>query len=176
MPPFKTWSLLLLLPLALAACDSNQPSYSASNPPPAAAPAAQPPPAAPVQAPAAEPPPAAAPAAPAAQTAAPAARDRAAEPAKVATAQAVRLPPAEQVGIASCDAYVSRYRACLENDDSGLVAPVQRKYQLAHMLARQVRQWKVQAKDGKSGDIANACTQAGAQAKETLGKLGCRAI
>jgi len=169
MSLLKPVCLLLCVPLALAACDSGQPSYSAANtpaPPPSAVPAQ------PAPAPADTPPPP--PAQPTAVAAA--ARPVTAAPASPMTpsAQAIRLPPPEQVGIGSCDDYISRYRACLETNNSGLVVSAQRKYQLAQMLARQVRQWNVQLKKGGNGDIANACREANTAAKELLS--GCHSF
>jgi hypothetical protein len=165
-------SLLLLAPLALAACDSSQPSYSASNPapPPAATPSAPAP--APAQ------PAAPTPAAPAPVAAAAPVNERTGMPARGArppVAQGITLPPAPQTGIGGCDAYVARYRSCLTSDQ-GVVAPVQRKYQLAHALARQVRKWQVDIKAGKTSEVAKACSAADSEARDTLGKLGCKAI
>lgn len=180
MPSLKPFSLLpLLLPLALAACDSGQPSYSASNattPPPA--PAAQPAP--PPAQPAPPPPPAAEQTAAAAPSAKPAVfgdRPRTQGPAQQPTSKAIHLPPSEHVGIGSCDDYVSRYRACLEDDNSGTVTSLQHRYQLAQALARQVRGWKIQQSKGvQNGDIARACSEASTQAHDTLGKLGCKSF
>jgi hypothetical protein len=173
---FQRILLLLALPAAIAACDSSQPTYSASNPNPNSNP-----PAAPAAAPPAQP----------SATAAPASTPQAAEPQPMATrvaagsrdeimrkpvAQGIHLPPSETVGIGGCDDYVARYRACLTDESGGVVAPMPRKYQLAHALARQVRKWNMDVKSGKTGEVAQACTQASDEARETLGKLGCKTI
>ena len=120
----KNLALLLLLPLAISACDSQQPSYSAAGstaPPPPAATAAT----------ADTPPPSAAPAgaddALATRPAAPAVSAHRAQVrmpdesqpmtlARVAQTRSAQQPaaPVASIGVGPCDDYIARYRACAD--------------------------------------------------------------
>lgn len=172
---FKYASLSLLLPLFVAACDSSQPTYSASNansaPPPAA-----------VEAPAAKPapPPAAAPA-PVAVQAAPAPamapkqaprptwRDANGPERWTAKGQAGKLGPVEKIGVGSCDDYVERYRTCFNNTNM----THEQKAPLRRALTDQLRQWKADTSAGKISQVAAACTAADQNARTAFKKVGC---
>lgn len=168
----KTIAMLFVLPLALAACDSGQPSYSASNansaPPPPQQQAQQqaPPPVA--QAPVAplQPPPTAPPRQdlPKAPTAPP---DSTARFAQVPPG---KIGPVPKLGVGSCDDYIERYRTCFNNtqmthDD---------KYPLRRALAQQVRQWKAAAAGGKLSQVAVECTEADRKARVEFSRVGCK--
>lgn len=166
----KRASLLLLLPLVVAACDSNQPSYSASNansapppPPPTAAPA--PPPA-----PVVETPP---PVAPASTPAAEPARAPAPKPfdskSRFAQVPAGKLGPVDKFNVGSCDDYVERYRACF---NSGKI-PHESKFPLRRAFAVQVRDWKKEVAAGHISQVAAACTEADRKARVELSRFSC---
>ena len=167
----KRASLLLLLPLIVAACDSNQPSYSASNassppPPPPPPPAAEP---APVPAPVVETP------APATPAPAPAEPTRAPPPARsnpknrYAQVPAGKLGPVDKFNVGSCDDYVERYRACF---NSGKI-PHESKFPLRRALAVQVRDWKKEIAVGHISQVAAACTEADRKARAEMSKFSC---
>jgi hypothetical protein len=159
-------TLLLLLPLALSACDSSQPTYSASkanSAPPAAAEA--PPPPAPkpvVVTPPTAPPREAAPPTPPPNTP----RDSASRFAQV---PAGKMGPVDKLGVGSCDQYVERYRTCF---NSTQIAREQ-KFELRRTLSQQVRQWKADAGAGRISKVATACSDAEQQARAAFAKVGC---
>lgn len=173
----KTIAMLLVLPFALAACDSGQPSYSASNansappPPPPQAEQHAPPPVA--QAPVAQPqPPPTAPTAPAQQDVP--------KPSKVSQDSATRfaqVPPGKmgpmpKLGVGSCDDYIERYRTCFNNTQMTR----EDKLPLRRALAQQVRQWKAAAAGGKLSQVAVECTEADRKARVEFSRVGCKAF
>ena len=177
MDPKKSLFLLTLLSM-LAACDSNQPSFSASN---AQQPSAQQPAAtAPAPgAPAAAPPPTAPP-----STAPPAAADRPPPPApppsnKVAAANAAPnhmtqpVPSVESFGFASCDDYVARFRACMNTVLGRGVIPNERRFPLLRMVNGHVREWRAALAQDKSTNLASACEEADKEARPVLHQAGC---
>jgi len=166
-------SLLLLLGLLIAACDSQQPTYSASNansaPPPPPPPAAQPPP-----------PRAAEPAAPM-----PVAEKRPAPPpptvyearqhtpAASLPERGEALPPVAPIGIGSCDSYIERYRTCVNNGVASGTMPDPSKFALTHAFNRQVRKWQADVSAGNTAQLVTACAEADQQARDELVKAGC---
>jgi hypothetical protein len=168
----KKFAALAMLPLALAACDNSQPTYSASNansaapPPPVTAP--PPPPPAPVEvaaAPAAVPTPAPAlPAAPPKLVAQPRPTQWFAQ---VAPGKLGDLP---KLGVGSCDDYVQRYRTCFNATE----IPRGEKFQVRRDLMQQVRKWKQDVVQGKVSQVAVECTDAAHAARERFVKLGCK--
>jgi hypothetical protein len=174
MMDFKKTAVLLLLPLAISACDSGQPTYSASNAnsaPPPAPPQVQP------QTPA----PAPAPAPVAESTApAPAPAPAAAAPPRIAppplSAERFSQPPAgkiaevAKIGIGGCDDYVERYRACFNSTK----IPHGEKFQVRRTLMQQVRKWKADTEAGKLSQVAVECTDAARTARAQFEKLGCK--
>ena len=161
-------SLLFALPLLIAACDSEQPTYSASNansaPPPA--PVAEAPP--PVTAP---PPPA------------PKAEVARAKPEVPASHELVRarpmparpdpLPPVDAFGIGGCDDYINRYRACVNAGVANQSIPVGHRAKLVHSLNVQVRQWQADVSAGKASSLVTSCAEADKKARPELVKVGC---
>ncbi len=165
-------SLLFLLALLISACDSQQPTYSASNansapPPPAAAPpvAEAPKPAA-VTAPPERPPPQGA-------------RVRPAEPANPLVSarpipkQADPLPPVETFGIGSCDDYINRYRTCVNTGVANNTIPLKSRTKLIKGLNVQVRQWHADVAAGKSTSLVTSCAEADRAARPELAQVGC---
>jgi hypothetical protein len=169
----KRIAVLLVLPVALAACDSGQPTYSASNansappPPPAQAEEQAPPPVvaqAPVEAP--RPPPTAP------------VRQDSPKPSRALQDSATRfaqVPPGKmgvvpKLGVGSCDDYIERYRTCFNNTQ----ITQEDKRPLRRALAQQVRQWKAAAADGKLSQVAMECTEADRKARVEFSKVGCK--
>jgi hypothetical protein len=167
---FKKTSLLLLLPLAISACDSGQPTYSASNttsapPPPAQAqpaPQSAPPPVA--QAPAAPVPPPTAPARPA-----PAVAPGFDSASRFTQAPPGKMGPVAKLGVGSCDDYIERYRTCFNST----TIPREQKFPLRRTLGEQMRQWKADAQAGKISQVAAACSDADKKARVEFAKVGC---
>jgi hypothetical protein len=164
---FKKTGLLLLLPLAISACDSGQPTYSASNaasapPPPAQAQPAPPPPVA--QAPAAPVPPPTAPPRPA-----PAVAPGFDSASRFAQVPAGKMGPVAKLGVGSCDDYIERYRTCFNTS----TIPREQKFPLRRALGEQVRQWKAEASAGKISQVAAACSDADKKARVEFAKVGC---
>ncbi len=168
---FKKTGLLLLLPLAISACDSGQPTYSASNaasapppPPVQAQPAPQqaPPPVA--QAPAVPVPPPTAPARPK-----PAVSTGFDSPSRFAQVPPGKMGPVAKLGVGSCDDYVERYRTCFNNT----TIPREQKFPLRQALGVQVRQWKADTAAGKISQVAAACSDADRKARVEFAKVGC---
>ena len=168
-------SLLLLLALLVSACDSEQPTYSASNansaPPPP--PAAQPPP----------PPPAAATPAPM-----PVAETRSAPPPPAVSEARQHTPsaslpersealaPVQPIGIGSCDSYIERYRTCVNNGVASGTMASSSKFALTHAFNRQVRKWQADVAAGNTAELVTACAEADKQARDELVKAGCRSF
>jgi hypothetical protein len=159
--------LLLLLPLLISACDSQQPSYSASNansapppPPPAAVEEAPKPVAPPVQ-PRAEP----------AKPAAPATRELVR--ARPMPARPDPLPPVNAFGIGGCDDYINRYRTCVNSGVTNGTIPAGRRSTLIRGLNVQVRQWQADVAAGKSNGLVTACADADKKARPELVNVGC---
>ena len=165
--------LLLLLPLLISACDSQQPSYSASNTT-SVQPAAQ-------AAPPAPPPPAVA--EPAEPAATPVAEQRPAETSKSygsAAAPRVAIPggslprnealaPVKPIGIGGCDSYIERYRACVNNSATNRTT----RFALVHVFNQQVRKWQADVASGETTGLVAACAEADRQARDQLVKAGC---
>jgi hypothetical protein len=169
---FKKIALLLLLPLAMSACDSGQPTYSASNaasappPPPPAEPASPPPPPV-VQAP---PPPATTPTAPARADLPKPPQARGNDSAsRFAQVPPGKMGPVDKLGVGSCDDYIERYRACFNNT----TIKHEQKFPLRRAFAQQLRQWKADAQAGKISQVAAACTDADKKARVEFSKVGC---
>jgi hypothetical protein len=168
----KNIAVLLLLPLALSACDSGQPTYSASNtasapPPPQAQP--QPQPQTPPPAPAPAPPPPT----PVPVEQAPAPAD------SVLAAHAKRdhrgppVPQIESFNVASCEDYIARYRTCMNGVlGRGTIRNADR-FPLLRRLNGQIRQWRTEAKKGNTGALASQCAAADKEARPILHKAGC---
>ena len=177
---FKKASLSLLLPLLVAACDSSQPTYSASNANSAAPPAVQTPPPAPPPAPVATPPPAPVAAAPPPAPALapktpprPTWRDATGSDRWTASkSQAGKMGAADKIGVGSCDDYVARYRACFNSTNMTR----EQKGSMRHTLTDQMRQWKTDTQAGKISQVAAACTAADQAARDQFKKVGCTAF
>jgi hypothetical protein len=162
-------SLLFLLPLLISACDSQQPTYSASN-----ANSAPPPPPTPV----AEAP---KPAAPPAQPQPEVARPKAVVP--VSQQELVRarpmpsrpdpLPPVDAFGIGGCDDYINRYRACVNAGAANDSIPSGHRAKLVHGFNIQVRQWQADVAAGKANNLVTSCADADKKARPELVKVGC---
>lgn len=167
-------ALVLLLPLLISACDSQQPTYSASNansapPPPAAQPAPPPPVAEPAAAmPVAETRPAAAAPKPSGVVAP---RHVAAYGGSLPEHEA--LAPVKPIGIGSCDSYIERYRTCVNNGVANRTMPNPSKFALVHTFNRQVRQWQADVAAGNTKELVSACAEAEKQARDELVKAGC---
>ncbi len=160
--------LLFLLPLLISACDSQQPTYSASNansaPPPPAAPVAEAPKPAAPQVP---PQPEVAHAPPAAPVSHELAR------ARPMPSRPDPLPPVDAFGIGSCDDYVNRYRACVNAGAANDTIPVGSRSHLIRGLNVQVRQWQADVAAGKTTGLVTACAEADKKARPELVKVGC---
>jgi len=162
-------SLLFLLAVIISACDSQQPTYSASDansapPPPAPAPVAEAP----------------KPAPPPVQPQAEVARAKPAEPvshelvrARPMPARPDPLPPVDAFGIGGCDDYINRYRACVNAGVANDTIPVGRRSKLVHGLNVQVRQWHADVAAGKANGLVTACAEADKKARPELVKVGC---
>jgi len=161
-------SLLFLLAVLISACDSQQPTYSASN-----ANSAPPPPPAPVEeAPKPAPPPVQPqPELARAKPAAPASHELVR--ARPMPARPDPLPPVNAFGIGSCDDYINRYRTCVNTGVANDTIPVGRRSRLVHGLNVQVRQWQADVAAGKSNSLVTACAEADQKARPELVKVGC---
>jgi hypothetical protein len=165
----STVPLLLLLPLLISACDSEQPSYSASNansaPPPQPAPAQEPPPAPPVAVATEKQPEAATP------------RPAPAKHELVRSYPVAKrpppLPPVNAFGIGGCDDYINRYRTCVNNGVADGSIPVDRRSALVRGLNVQVRQWQADVAAGKTSELVSACAEADKKARPELVNVGC---
>jgi hypothetical protein len=162
-------SLLFLLAVLVSACDSQQPTYSASNassaPPPAPAPVAEAPqPAAPPEQPQAE-------VVRAKPAVAPVSHEVAR--ARPMPARPDPLPPVDAFGIGGCDDYINRYRACVNAGVANETIPVGRRSHLVHGLNVQVRQWQADVAAGKANGLVTACAEADKKARPELVKVGC---
>ena len=160
--------LLFLLPLLISACDSQQPTYSASNansaPPPAPAPVAE------------APKPAAPPAQPQQEVARP-------KPVVPVSQELVRarpmpsrpdpLPPVDAFGIGGCDDYINRYRACVNAGAANDSIPSGHRAKLVHGFNIQVRQWQADVAAGKANSLVTSCADADRKARLELVKVGC---
>jgi len=164
---FKKTGLLLLLPLVISACDSGQPTYSASNaasappPPPAQAQPAPPPVA---QAPSAPVPPPTAPARPA-----PAVASGFDSASRFTQVPPGKMGPVAKLGVGSCDDYVERYRTCFNST----TIPREQKFPLRRTLGEQMRQWKADTQAGRISQVAAACSDADRKARVEFAKVGC---
>jgi len=179
----KRIPLLLLLPLAMSACDSSQPSYSAANsaapPPPAPVAATAPAPAsdaqasAPVDAAAVATP---SPAEPKAHVVA--MRNPDSMPMSLGRLAAMKgggsqaAQPADPIGVGPCDDYVTRYRACMNGMTKGSV-PNAERFALMRTLTAQTRQWRADVSAGKTGTLSAVCSDATKEARTTWTRLGC---
>jgi hypothetical protein len=165
---FKKTGLLLLLPLAISACDSGQPTYSASNttsapPPPAQAQSPRP--------------------APLpwhrrrlrwscrrlrqhAQRRGCSGFDSAS---RFTQAPPGKMGPVAKLGVGSCDDYIERYRTCFNST----TIPREQKFPLRRTLGEQMRQWKADAQAGKISQVAAACSDADKKARVEFAKVGC---
>jgi hypothetical protein len=174
---FKKALLPLLLPLLVAACDSNQPTYSASNansaPPPAVQPQTPPPPPTPVPAaaPAPEPAHVAAAPAPPPSPVRPTWRDQHG-PERWTQAPAGKMAPVEKIGVGSCDDYVERYRTCFNTTN----LTREQKQPLRRTLTDQLRAWKTDTAAGKISQVAASCSAADQTARVEFRKVGCTAF
>ena len=162
--------LLFLLPLLISACDSQQPTYSASNansapPPPAPAPVAEAP------KPVAPPPVQAQPEAPRAKPAAPTSRELVR--ARPMPTLPEPLPPVDAFGIGGCDDYVNRYRACVNTGVANNTIPLNRRSKLVKAFNIQVRQWKSDVAAGKANSLVTSCAEADQTARPNLVSVGC---
>jgi len=169
-------ALLTCLPLLVAACDSQQPTYSAANAnsaPPAAAATPAPAPA-PVQQ--AAPPPV--PVAPAKS-----ASMRADVEPEVGSpewlrdpknrwyqAPAGKIPQMAKLNVGSCDEYIERFRTCF---NSGAV-PKEQKFLIRREFSQQMRQWKSDTAAGKISQVASSCVEAERKGRNELAKFGCK--
>jgi len=168
----KKIAVLLTLPLALAACDSGQPTYSASNansappPPPPQVEQQAPPPV--VQAPVTSPTP---------PPTAPPRQDLPKPPvthndsaSRFAQVPVGKIGPVPKLGVGSCDDYIERYRTCFNTTTISR----EDKFPLRRALGQQVRQWKADAAAGKLSQVAAACTDADKKARAEFSKVGCK--
>ena len=102
-------------------------------------------------------------AAPAAETVAPA------EPAPAAEAPAAVETPAAtdySVGIAECDTYIAKYKACIEK------VPEESRAAYQQGLDQMVDSWKQVPEEGKAA-MAQSCTSATENAKAAMQAMGC---
>jgi hypothetical protein len=161
-------TLLLLLPLALSACDSSQPTYSASNA--NSAPQATPAPALP---PAPKPvvaaPPATAPAAVPQVVPAPPKPPYDPYRNRYVSVPPGKMGPVEALGVGNCDDYIERYRTCFNNTE----IPKDPKFELRVALGSQVRDWKQDIVAGRISKVAAACSDASQKARAEFAKWGC---
>ena len=161
---------LLLLALLVAACDSSQPNYSASNANSAPPPAVQPPP--PPPPPVVEPPkpaPAEVAATPVRSAAPPRAPTRENRQAYYFGQKPGKIGPMEKIGVGNCDDYVERYRACFNNTN----LTREQKIPLRQALTGQLRQWSADSKAGKISQVAASCSAADQTARVEFRKVGC---
>jgi hypothetical protein len=160
-------TLLLLLPLALSACDSSQPTYSASNSnsAPAATPEVAPPPPAPK--PVVVTPPVAPPREVAPPTPAPNAPQDSAT--RFSQVQPGKMGPVDKLGVGSCDQYIERYRTCFNSTQ----IERDQKFELRRTLGQQMRQWKADTAAGRISKVAAACSDAETTARAAFAKVGC---
>lgn len=103
-------------------------------------------------------------AAPAAEAAAPAA-----EPAPAAETPAPAETPAAtdySVGIAECDNYITKYKACIEK------VPEESRAAYQQGLDQMVDSWKQVPEEGKAA-MAQSCTSATENAKAAMQAMGC---
>ena len=162
-------SLLFLLAVLVSACDSQQPTYSASN-----ANSAPPPPA-----PVAEeaPKPVAPPVQPQPEVArakpAPVPVNHELVRARPMPARPDPLPPVNAFGIGGCDDYINRYRTCVNAGVANQTIPVGRRSKLVQGLNVQVRQWQADVAAGKANGLVTACAEADKNARPELVKVGC---
>ncbi|HSE12623.1 MAG TPA: hypothetical protein VLB69_08310 [Rudaea sp.] len=159
--------LVLLLPLLMSACDSQQPSYSASNansvPPPQPAVQAPPPPPAEVVT---EKRPESAPVRPA-----PVSRELVR--ARPMPTRPDPLPPVNAIGIGGCDDFINRYRTCVNTGVANGTIPVSRRSKLVRAFNVQVRQWQADLAAGNTSSLVTSCAEADKKARPELVQVGC---
>jgi len=123
-------SLLFLLAVLISACDSQQPTYSASNansaPPPAPAPVAE--------APKPAEPPAPPQPKPEVARAKPVPVSQELVRARPMPARPDPLPPVDAFGIGGCDDYINRYRTCVNSGVANNTIPIGRRSHLVQGL------------------------------------------
>ena len=168
----KRAAMLIVLPLALAACDNGQPTYSASNansapPPPPQAEQQAPPPVAQAQVEPSQPPAVTAPVRQDSPKPSRASQDSHTRFAQVMPGKMGVMP---KLGVGSCDDYVERYRTCFNNTQ----ITREDKWPLRRTLAQQLRQWKAAAADGKLSQVAVECTEADRKARVEFSRVGCK--
>ena len=162
-------SLLFLLAVLISACDSQQPTYSASNansaPPPAPAPVAE--------APKPAEPPAPPQPKPEVARAKPVPVNQELVRARPMPARPDPLPPVDAFGIGGCDDYINRYRTCVNSGVANNTIPIGRRSHLVQGLNVQVRQWKADVAAGKQNSLVTSCAEADQKARPELVKVGC---
>ena len=162
-------SLLFLLAVLVSACDSQQPTYSASNansaPPPAPAPVAE--------APKPAEPPAPPQPKPEVARAKPVPVSQELVRARPMPARPDPLPPVDAFGIGGCDDYINRYRTCVNSGVANNTIPIGRRSHLVQGLNVQVRQWKADIAAGKQNSLVTSCAEADQKARPELVKVGC---
>ena len=72
------------------------------------------------------------------------------------------MRPVDAIGVGSCDDYIERYRTCL---NSGNDSRADTNSPMRRVLRQEVRQWKADAKAGKTSQVAAACTEADKKAR-----------
>jgi hypothetical protein len=86
------------------------------------------------------------------------------------------LAPVDPIGIGSCDSYIERYRACVNNGVASGTMSNTSKFPLVHTFNRQVRKWQADVAAGNTSQLVTACAEADKQARDELVKAGCRSF
>ena len=113
---------------------------------------------------------------PAADTAAPAEAAPAAEPAPAPAAEpaaapadaTAMAPTADSVGVPECDAYLTKYEACISAH-----VPAAAQAALKQSLDQTRAGWKSAADAGGKASLAAACTQMTESARASMKAYGC---
>jgi hypothetical protein len=79
------------------------------------------------------------------------------------------IAPINATGVAVCDDYIQRYRACMNSGSvpEADIAPMQT------VFMRRVTMWQKAIADGKGAGVAPDCVAADKQARKKFTKVGC---